>query len=181
MCFCMHFTIQRVSGTVCDMFTYFHDAMATASYCTAQVVSIRHPILPFTKKAFSLATPTTTLKVLYDASDNLESVRLTPSSRRSLAEEENDAATIGARRLDFDDCTECEDAWVSLCAGVSSICDLVDFGSPLSTAAAASVATTCETFGSACSSYDASEACEGQCPDEGTHHTSTRGFLWNEV
>ena len=113
------------------------------------------------------------LKILYDTSDNLESVELTPPTRRSLAAEENDAAAIEGRRLEFDDCTACEDAWVSLCSGASSVCDLVDHGSPLSTAAAASIDTMCGTFGSACSIYEASEACQDQCTDEGLSHQYT--------
>lgn len=108
--------------------------------------------------------------MLYDTSNNLESVELTSSTRRALAQEEYDVAAIEGRRLDFDSCTACEDAWDALCAGVTtSLCDLADYGPPFSATAAASVDTTCETFGRACSSYDASEACEGQCPDEGVY------------
>ncbi|CAN0015043.1 unnamed protein product [Pylaiella littoralis] len=104
--------------------------------------------------------------IMYDTSDTLESVELTPSStRRALVEEEkNDAAAIeGRRRLEFDDCPSCEDAWVSLCAGVSSVCDLVDYGSPFSATAAASIDTMCNTIGNACLKYGASEACRDQC------------------
>lgn len=110
------------------------------------------------------------LKIFYDTSDNLESVELTPATRRTLAEEENDAAAVEGRRLEFDGCTACEDAWVSLCAGASSVCDLVGHGSPLSTAAVASIDTMCGTFGTACSTYEASEACQDQCTDEGLSH-----------
>lgn len=103
---------------------------------------------------------------MYDTSDTLESVELTPSStRRALAEEEEtDAAAIEDRRLlEFDDCTSCEDAWISLCSGASSVCDLVDFGSPFSATAVASINTVCNTFGSACVDYEASEACQDYC------------------
>ena len=94
-----------------------------------------------------------------------------PPTRKVLAEEEeDDAAEIGGRRLEFTDCTSCEDAWVSLCAGASSSCDLVGSGVAFSATAAASVVTLCETFGSACSKYEASEACQDHCPDAGTHH-----------
>ena len=116
------------------------------------------------------ASPTTTLKMLYDTSDELEGVELTPSTRRALAEEGHDAAAIEGRRLDFDDCSACEDAWVALCAGASSVCDLVNYGSPFGTAAAASIDTVCEAFGIACSKYNASEACLDQCTDEGLYH-----------
>lgn len=108
--------------------------------------------------------------MLYDASDNVESVELTQSTGRTLAGGETDAAAVEGRRLEFDDCTACEEAWDALCAGQSFVCDLVDYGSPLSATAAASVDSVCETFGSACSSYEAIEACQGQCKDaEGVH------------
>lgn len=112
------------------------------------------------------------MKVSYDDSDNLESVRLTSSTRRALAHQQNDAVVaMEGRRLDFAVCTVCEEAWDALCSGVSSVCDLADYGSPLSTAAAASVDTVCDTFGSVCSSYEASEACQDQCTDdEGVCH-----------
>lgn len=102
----------------------------------------------------------------YDDSDSLESVKLTSSTRRSLKQQPSDAVAVEGRRLDFNDCTVCEEAWDALCAGVSSVCDLVDYGSPLSTTAAASIDTVCETFGSACVSYEASEACQDQCTDD---------------
>lgn len=107
--------------------------------------------------------------MLYDSSDNLESVELTPSTRRVLTPEGNDAAEVEGRLLEFDDCTTCEEAWDALCMAVSSVCKLVDYGSPFSPRADASVDTTCKNFGSACSNYEAIEACEDHCPDEGLY------------
>lgn len=98
-----------------------------------------------------------------------------PPTRRVLAEEGNDGAVTEGRRLEFDDCTACEDAWVSMCAGASSACELVGSGVAFSALAAASVVTLCETFGSACTKYEASEACQGQCTDEGMNHQYVHG------
>lgn len=110
-------------------------------------------------------------QALYDSSDNLESVELTSSTRRHLTEEETDATLSERRHLDFADCADCAEVWDVLCyAGVSSVCDLVDFGSLFSTKATASMDTACVTFGSACSSYKASTACEDQCTNEGLYH-----------
>ena len=102
----------------------------------------------------------------YDTSGNLVSVKLTESTRRALALDENGASTIEGRRLEFEECTTCEEAWDALCIAVPSVCDLVDYGSPFTSAAAASASSTCETFGGACSTYEASEACQDQCTTE---------------
>lgn len=117
--------------------------------------------------------------MLYDANDNLESVELASSTRRALKQEENDAVSVEGRRLEFADCADCEEGWESLCAGVSSVCDLVDYGSPFSATAAASVDTMCETFGSACTSYEASEACQDQCT-EGEEEEEDEEGLYRE-
>lgn len=109
--------------------------------------------------------PKTARKLIYDTSDNLESVELTSSTRRALAENENDAAAIEGRRLDFDDCTSCEVAYHAMCYGARDVCDLVDYGSPFSATAAASIDTMCETFGSACDNTSPEEACQDQCPE----------------
>lgn len=103
---------------------------------------------------------------MYDTNDNLVSVELTESTRRALTGEANGAAAIEGRRLEFEACTACEEAWDALCIAVPSVCDLVDYGSPMNAAAAASASSTCETFGGACSKYDASEACQDQCKVE---------------
>lgn len=109
----------------------------------------------------------------YDDNDNLEGVELTSSTRRALLhEEEHDAAgiEIGGRRLDFDDCGDCEDAYNAVCESALNVCDLEDFGPPFSATAAASVDIVCGTFGSACSRLETSAACRGQCPAEGVYY-----------
>lgn len=111
-----------------------------------------------------------TVKVNFDDDGNLESVRLTSSSRRALlALKEKDDAPIEGRRLDFDSCSDCEEAYEAACEGALSVCDLEDFGYPLSAKAAASVDIVCGTFGSACSRFEASVACLGQCTPEGVY------------
>ena len=119
--------------------------------------------------ALALATITTIpQKVNFDDNGRLESVRLTSSSRRALlAQDEKDAAPIATRRLDFDSCSDCEEAYDAACEGALSVCDLEDFGYPLSAEAAASVDIVCGNFGSACSRFQASVACLGQCTPEG--------------
>lgn len=102
----------------------------------------------------------------YDDGD-LESVELTSSSRRALlAHDERDSSAIVGRRLDFDSCAVCEEAYDAVCEGVLSVCDLEDFGNPFSAEAAASVDIACGTFGSACSRFEASVACRDQCTPE---------------
>lgn len=98
--------------------------------------------------------------MLYDTSDNLKRVELTPSTRRGLAQREQNVAAIAGRRLDFADCNVCANAWGALCAGGRSVCDLVDYGSPFRATASASVEATCENF---CKHLTADRACEDQC------------------
>lgn len=100
--------------------------------------------------------------MLYDTIDNLERVELTSSTRRGLAQREQNAAAITSRRLEFADCNVCADAWDALCAGGRSVCDLVDYGPPFSTTAAASVEAVCENF---CKDLTAGRACEDQCTE----------------
>lgn len=122
---------------------------------------------------FPPVSPVSARKILYDTSNDLESVELAPSDRRALGRVDDDATRTAfeGRRLVFEDCAACEEAWDASCASASSVCDLVGFGSPFSAEAAASIDTTCETFGSACLSHNAVEACQGQCTNEGnTRH-----------
>lgn len=50
--------------------------------------------------------------------------------------------------------------------GVPSVCDLVDYGSPILPAAEASIATMCEVMGRACSNSGGMETGAGQCGDD---------------
>ena len=129
--------------------------------------------------ALALATITTIpQKVNFDDNGRLESVRLTSSSRRALlAQDEKDAAPIATRRLDFDSCSDCEEAYDAACEGALSVCDLEDFGYPLSAEAAASVDIVCGNFGSACSRFQASVACLGQCTPEGVCRSTNNCWL----
>lgn len=118
-----------------------------------------------------------TEKINYDDGD-LESVELTSSSRRALlAHDERDSSAIVGRRLDFDSCAVCEEAYDAVCEGVLSVCDLEDFGNPFSAEAAASVDIACGTFGSACSRFEASVACRDQCTPEGVYITRIPRFV----
>lgn len=114
-------------------------------------------------------------QVLYKSNGDLKRVVLKSSGRRGLAEEEDekeeniDGADEGAvfenRRLYS--CDDCEEAWSVVCdEGVPSVCDLVGYGSPLSSEATASIEVMCRVFGDACSMYGEEAACEGQCEKE---------------
>ena len=81
---------------------------------------------------------------------------------------------IEGRRLRFDDCTDCEQAFDAVCDAAPSVCDLVDFGYPFTATAAASIDTVCGTFESACSRLEASVACQDQCPEEGVYYCKPR-------
>lgn len=149
---------------------YFDDIMTVTLLLYQQSVYSSYQIVkallfPNTRFPRRATTATTVLKVLYDPSDSLESVERLTSARRALTQHGHGTAATESRRLEFENCTACEEAWDALCAAVPSVCDLVDYGSPFGVPAAASVDTTCETFGSACSSYEAREACQGQCTE----------------
>lgn len=103
---------------------------------------------------------------MYKSNGDLKKVRLT-SSRRGLAElspEEEDLNQHLRRSLYA--CEDCVEAWDAVCdEGVPTVCDLVDYGSPISDEANASIEMLCTTFGSACAGSGGVEACEGQCED----------------
>ena len=130
-------------------------------------------------------------EVMYESNGgDLSEVRLTSSGRRGLLfdaegkyqEEEERAGdgmlvggdgrsqlvsskSRGRRRLYA--CEDCVEAWDAVCDdGVPSVCDLVDYGSPISSAAEASIATMCEVMGRACSNSGGEETCTGQCGDD---------------
>lgn len=64
-------------------------------------------------------------------------------------------------------CNDCQQTWRTVCdEGVPSVCDLVDYGSPILTTSEESIATMCETLGAACSSSGSIEACDGQCEED---------------
>lgn len=64
-------------------------------------------------------------------------------------------------------CDDCVETWDAVCDdGVPSVCDLVDYGSPISPAAEASITTMCEVMGRACSKSGGTETCAGQCGDD---------------
>lgn len=128
--------------------------------CTDEMYSCSTP--PFLKVAFFLASLISTGQVLYDTNDNLQSVELTSFTRRGLAQDENDTAVFRSRRLEFNDCDVCGEAWNALRAGAREVCGLVDYGSPFSANAAASVEATCDNFGK---NLSADRACRDQCPE----------------
>lgn len=128
-------------------------------------------------------------KVQYESNGDLSKVKRTSSGRRGLLvgaegqnEEAEDGLLVGGdglgllqvndnhRRLYA--CDDCVEAWDAVCDdGVPSLCDLVDYGRPITSAAAASIATMCDVMGGgACSSSGGPEACSGQCEsdDDGT-------------
>lgn len=124
------------------------------------------PILRNLRKASSLGIfHNRPRQVFYDTDDNLENVELTSSTRRGLAQDKGNAATVTGRRLEFADCDVCQDAWYALCAGGRGVCDLVDYGSPFSATAAASVQATCDGF---CENHTGDSACFEQC--QGPYH-----------
>lgn len=64
-------------------------------------------------------------------------------------------------------CDDCVETWDAVCDdGIPSVCDLVDYGSPISPAAEASITTMCEVMGRACSKSGGTETCAGQCGDD---------------
>lgn len=95
----------------------------------------------------------------------MRKVKLISGRRRDLAEEDGnvDGMHHQARRALYA-CDDCEEAWDMVCdSGVPSVCDLVDYGSPISAQATASLETVCNTFGGACSAAGGMEACQDQC------------------
>lgn len=102
-------------------------------------------------------------KVLYESNGDLRRVRRTSSASRKLSEEDKSELDLDSRRRLYD-CDDCVEAWEAVCdEGVPSVCALVGYGTPLLSAAETSIATMCETFGSACSSFGGTSACAGQC------------------
>lgn len=127
--------------------------------------------------------------VRYESNGDLSEVRRTPDGKRDLLvgaegqnEEAGDGLLVGGdgqgvrlvddshRRLYA--CDDCVEAWDAVCDdGVPSLCDLVDYGHPITSAAKASISTMCNVMGGgACSSSGGGEACSGQCEgdDDGT-------------
>lgn len=92
-------------------------------------------------------------------------VDLESSGRRALALDEDDLRLDhGGKHRRLFACEDCAEAWDAVCdKGVPSVCELVGYGSPITDAAASSIATMCEKFGSACSAAGGMEACTGQC------------------
>lgn len=124
--------------------------------------------------------PVGAVQVKYKSNGDLDCVELKYSNRRGLAEEQDEeqdeeedeeeenidgadeGPMFGNRRLYS--CDDCEGAWNAVCdEGVPSVCNLVGYGSPLSSEAAASIEIVCRVFGAACSTYGELAACEGQC------------------
>lgn len=126
-------------------------------------------------------------KIVYKSSGAIRRVRrLDKGGSRSLGEKEEGYEDIELHCLDEDDdadedvmfdahrelasgvypCEDCEVAWEEICGiGLSSVCDLVDYGIPLASLGEDSIQTVCETFGTACE-RDAAEVCqENQCVD----------------
>lgn len=102
-------------------------------------------------------------KILYKSNGDLRRVRRTSSARRQLFEENESELDLDSRRRLYD-CDDCVEAWDAVCdEGVPSVCALVGYGAPLLSAAENSIATMCETFGGACSSFGGISACAGQC------------------
>lgn len=113
-------------------------------------------------------------QVLYKSNGDLKRVKLTSSGRRSLAVNERDLLVDHFDHVDYGNtrrrlfaCEDCVEAWDAVCdEGAPSVCELVSYGSPITDAAASSIATVCDVFGSACSSAGGTEACTGQCVED---------------
>lgn len=117
-------------------------------------------------------------KMSYKSDGDLRKVKLTSSGRRDLVEEggDQDAFDAGNEEASFVHrhlyaCDDCEETWDVMCnEAVSTVCELVGYGSPFSQAASGSIITLCDTFGTdACSSYSGAEICQDQC-DTGKLH-----------
>lgn len=80
---------------------------------------------------------------------------------------DGERAAFEHRRRSLYACNDCQETWETVCdEGVPTVCDLVDYGSPILATAEASIATMCESFGAACSRSGSVEACAGQCEDD---------------
>ena len=97
---------------------------------------------------------------------------MSPTRRALLAAGQLDAAEIEGRRLDFDDCADCEEAFDAVCEGALSVCLLVDFDYRAATVS--SIDTVCGTFDSACWRLEASVACQDQCTNQGVYYCKPR-------
>lgn len=98
--------------------------------------------------------------VLYESNSDLESVTLTQREETGAT----GGTGNGPTNIDLDDCDDCMDVWDAVCdEGVPSVCELLDYGSPITTSGEASISTFCEIFGNACSRSGGDEACEEQC------------------
>ena len=74
-------------------------------------------------------------------------------------------ASDGHRRLY--DCEDCEQTWDVLCdGGLTTVCNLEGYGSPLQPTAEMSIALFCDNFSSACAHFSASDVCDGECEEE---------------
>lgn len=95
-------------------------------------------------------------------------VELEASGRRASAlDEDGLLVDHGRKHRRLFACEDCVEAWDAVCGkGVPSVCELVGYGSPITDAAAASIATMCEKFGSACAMAGGMEACTGQCVED---------------
>ena len=105
-----------------------------------------------------------------DADDGDDvTVKLKSSTRRLHSENHTNREDKGEDQHRFDSrrlyaCDDCETTWDVVCdEGVPCVCNLRDFGAPLSAAAEHAVETLCEKFGNACSTDGGEEACDGQC------------------
>ncbi|CAM9719729.1 unnamed protein product [Ascophyllum nodosum] len=118
----------------------------------------------------------TTMEVgseVYDVEDPDDgddvTVKLKSSTRRLHSENHTNREDKGEDQHRFDSrrlyaCDDCETTWDVVCdEGVPCVCNLRDFGAPLSAAAEHAVETLCEKFGNACSTDGGEEACDGQC------------------
>lgn len=130
---------------------------------------------------FVHASLVTTTQVLYRSNGDLKRVKSDSSStrrRQLVAELDNDSNdTVGIdhdgtimvenRRRRLYECSDCVETWDAVCTvGVPAVCDLLEYGTPISTAAAASIETFCDVFASVCSSLTATDACKGSCAEE---------------
>ena len=116
------------------------------------------------------------LKVVYTSTGDIKRAILRPSNRRELTQYEDgegDPDKREASQTYYHYCDDCADAWDAVCAaGVPSVCDLVGYGSPLSTEASDAVDVMCTSFGDACAGLTGPEACAGQC---GKYHGGDEG------
>lgn len=78
--------------------------------------------------------------------------------------EKSTATPAGRRRLD--ECDDCVQTWDTLCdKGLETVCNVVEYGNPISSAAGISIFLFCSSFGSLCGANTGYAICADECED----------------